>query len=257
MRRIYGRQVVEELLRTAPQAVAALVVTEAAEAAGIEDLLCLARERGLPIRVDSAQALRARAGTRGGVAVGADIRLAPGIDTRDLRAPAGGEAPPLVLALDGVTDPHNLGAILRSAAAFGVMAVLVPKDRAAPLNDAAVRASAGAVAHVPVMRVTNLARALRQLRDQGLWTVATGADAPMTLWECDLALPTALVLGSEGRGLRPGVARACDLVARLPLAGPVASLNVSVFAGAALAEAARQRSGCRGPGGPPSGPPCG
>jgi 23S rRNA (guanosine2251-2'-O)-methyltransferase len=148
---------------------------------------------------------------------------------------------PLVVALDGVTDPHNLGAIIRSAAAFGALAVVTTERRAAPLNDAAVRASAGAVAHMPLIRVTNLSRSLRELQAGGYWVVASLAEGGQPLWEIDLTGPIVLVVGAEGAGVRRGIAAVCDLAASLPLPGPVQSLNASVFAGIAAAEVARQR----------------
>lgn len=239
MSRIYGVNAVGELIDLAPEAVERLIWTPGSGAAADK---IVARAKKLGIRVDEARApaQRGRSGGRGGTSIGADLRPPPAIELDALRA--GGEvAAPFVVALDQVTDPHNLGAILRSSAAFGAQAVVVPKDKSAPLNDAAVRASAGAAAYVPLIRVTNLARAIRQLRDQGLWAVAADAGGDSTLWEIDLAEPTVFVLGAEGRGLRPGVKRACDLIAALPLTGPVRSLNVSVTAGIALAEAARQR----------------
>ncbi|PKN57233.1 MAG: 23S rRNA (guanosine(2251)-2'-O)-methyltransferase RlmB [Deltaproteobacteria bacterium HGW-Deltaproteobacteria-14] len=243
MSRIYGTNAVEELLDAAPQAIDRIIWTPGSGHA-VDALVARARELGLRLEEGRGPQQRERAGGRGGAAIGADLRPPPPLELEALR-PDDVDPAPLVIALDQVTDPHNLGAILRSAAAFGARAVVVPKDNSAPLNDAAVRASAGAVAYVPVIRVTNLARALRQLRDQGLWTIAADAGGDATLWDVDLTAPTAVVLGAEGRGLRPGVKKACDLVAALPLTGAVRSLNVSVTAGVALAEAARQRRGGR------------
>ena len=170
----------------------------------------------------------------------ADIRVASISGPEALVASPGESC--LVLALDGVTDPHNLGAILRSAAAFGVRAVLVPRDGSAPLNDAAVRASAGAVAHVPLVRVTNLGRALRQLKDQGFWVVGTDAAQGEDLWTADLDGGLVVVLGAEGKGMRPGISKACDRHLHLSMDGPISSLNVSVMAGIVVSEIARRRS---------------
>jgi 23S rRNA (guanosine2251-2'-O)-methyltransferase len=151
-------------------------------------------------------------------------------------------AKPLLLALDGVQDPHNLGACLRTADAAGVHAVLVPRDRSAPLSPAARRAAAGAAETVPFFRLTNLARMLRTLKEAGLWVVGTAADAPRSLYETDLAAAgLVLVLGGEARGLRRLTREYCDFLVRIPMAGRVESLNVSVAAGVSLFEIRRQR----------------
>jgi len=240
MSRVYGINAVEELLITAPHAISRVIYAPGGGPA-VDTLLARARELGLPVAQERPEALRERAGSRGGAALGADLRPAPVIELEAL-APAPGGPAPLIVVLDQVTDPHNLGAIMRSTAALGGRAIITPKDNTAPLNDAAVRASAGAVAYIPLVRVTNLARALRSLVELGIWTVATDAEARDPLWRVDLTVPTAIVLGAEGRGLRPNVKKACDVVASLPLEGPVRSLNVSVTAGIVLAEAARQRA---------------
>ncbi|HHO68213.1 MAG TPA: 23S rRNA (guanosine(2251)-2'-O)-methyltransferase RlmB, partial [Gammaproteobacteria bacterium] len=147
-----------------------------------------------------------------------------------------------LLVLDGVQDPHNLGACLRSADAAGVHAVIVPRDRAAPLNGAARKVACGAADAVPLVRVTNLARTLRGLRDAGIWIYGAAGDAPQTLYEADLSGPLALVLGGEGKGLRRLTREHCDGLIAIPMAGSVSSLNVSVAAGICLFEARRQRA---------------
>lgn len=148
---------------------------------------------------------------------------------------------PFLLILDGVTDPHNLGACLRSADAAGVHAVVVPKDKSAPLNAAARKVACGAAENLPLVRVTNLARTMRLLRDAGIWLVGTAGEAEVSLYEMDLKGPLAMVMGAEGRGLRRLTREHCDYLARLPMAGAVASLNVSVATGVCLFEAVRQR----------------
>jgi len=235
--RVYGQNAVEDLLRTQPDAIARVLVAIGHRRA--DDLLAKVRAAGIRVDEVSAEELRSRSGGRGASAVGADIRRAVAIDIADLVAESASS--PLVVALDGVTDPHNLGAIIRSAAAFGARAVVSTERRAAPLNDAAVRASAGAVAHIPLLRVTNLARSLRDLQAGGYWVVASLAEGGQPLWEIDLTGPIVLVVGAEGAGVRHGIAAVSDLAASLPLPGPVQSLNASVFAGIALAEVARQR----------------
>ena len=150
---------------------------------------------------------------------------------------------PLLLVLDGVTDPHNLGACLRSADAAGVQAVIAPKDRSAGITSVVQKVACGAAETVPYVVVTNLARTLRQLQDRGLWLVGTSGDAERTVYEADLAAPTALVMGAEGSGLRRLTGESCDVLVKLPMAGSVESLNVSVAAGVCLFEAVRQRQG--------------
>lgn len=153
---------------------------------------------------------------------------------------AGREA--LVLVLDGVTDPHNFGACLRSAEAAGVTAVVVPKDRAVGVTPTVRRASAGAADRVPIVSVTNLARTLKSLRQAGVWLVGLAGTEGEALHDVDLKGPLALVLGSEGEGLRRLTREACDFLARIPMRGEVESLNVSVATGIALFEALRQRA---------------
>ncbi|MDQ2695720.1 MAG: 23S rRNA (guanosine(2251)-2'-O)-methyltransferase RlmB, partial [Pseudomonadota bacterium] len=148
---------------------------------------------------------------------------------------------PLLLVLDQVQDPHNLGACLRSADAAGVAAVIAPADRAAGLTATVRKVACGAAETVPFVAVTNLARALRRLQDQGLWIVGGAGEAEKNLYETDLTGPTAIVLGAEGKGLRRLTRECCDVLARIPLAGRVESLNVAVAAGVFLFEAVRQR----------------
>ncbi len=151
----------------------------------------------------------------------------------------------LVLVLDGVTDPHNLGACLRSAAAAGVTAVIVPKDRAVGLTPVVRRASAGGADRVPLIAVTNLARTLRELKDAGVWITGLAGDTDTSIYGVDLKGPVALVLGSEGEGMRRLTRELCDFVAKIPMPGTMESLNVSVATGVVLFEALRQRSAKR------------
>ncbi len=148
---------------------------------------------------------------------------------------------PLIVVLDGIEDPHNLGAILRAADAAGADGVVRQTRHAAALGGAAAKASAGAVAHVRVADVVNIARAIEELKEAGVWTVGLAGDAPRAYDDVDLTVPTALVVGAEGAGLRRLVRERCDWLAAIPMAGRVSSLNVSVAAGIALFEAVRQR----------------
>jgi len=164
-------------------------------------------------------------------------------DLPELLEQAGAQA--LVLVLDGVTDPHNLGACLRSAAAAKVTAVIVPKDRAVGLTPVVRRASAGGADRVPLIAATNLARALRTLKDAGVWITGLAGETETSVYDIDLKGPVALVLGSEGEGMRRLTRETCDFLARIPMPGAMESLNVSVATGVVLFEALRQRSAKR------------
>jgi 23S rRNA (guanosine2251-2'-O)-methyltransferase len=153
------------------------------------------------------------------------------------------EGPPLLLVLDGVTDPHNLGACLRVADGAGVHAVVAPKDHAVGLNATVAKVASGAAETVPYLMVTNLARTLNELKERDIRIVGTSDDAPITLYQADLKGAVALVLGAEGKGLRQLTRKTCDLLVRIPMHGAVESLNVSVASGVCLYEARRQRGG--------------
>ena len=202
-------------------------------------LLTLAAERGVPVVQLPVDALSRQA--RGGVHQGvvADVEDAREYGVEDLVRGAG--ATPLIVVLDAIEDPHNLGAILRTADAAGADGVVVQSRRSAALDGTAAKASAGAVAHVRIAEVVNIARALEELKSLGIWTVGLAGDAETSYDAVDLTLPTAIVLGAEGTGLRRLVREKCDLTASIPMQGHVASLNVSVAAGVVLFEAVRQR----------------
>ncbi|EDM46575.1 23S rRNA (guanosine(2251)-2'-O)-methyltransferase RlmB [Marinobacter algicola] len=154
---------------------------------------------------------------------------------------SGSEKPPFLLILDGVTDPHNLGACLRTADAVGVQAVVVPKDKSASLSPTVRKVACGAAETVPLVRVTNLARFMRTIRDDGVWLIGTAGEADSTLHQADFTGPVALVMGAEGKGMRRLTREHCDLLINIPMLGHVDSLNVSVATGVCLYEALRQR----------------
>ena len=156
---------------------------------------------------------------------------------------AGSGKPPFLLVLDGVTDPHNLGACMRTADAAGVQAVIVPKDKSATLTPVARKVACGAAETVPFVRVTNLARFLREIKEQGVWLIGTAGEADATLYQADFNGPVALVMGAEGKGMRRLTREHCDQLINIPMAGHVDSLNVSVATGVCLFEAVRQRQG--------------
>ncbi len=243
MRVVYGMNPVRELLRGAGEGPSELWLVEGGtRAASFAELERLARERGAKVRAAPRARLDRLAGTdhhQGVVAVVADYRYA---ELGEILARAeAAKAPPLVLLLDGVEDPHNLGAIIRSAHALGAHGVVIPRDRAVGVTPAVAKASAGAVERCLVARVVNVAKTVDALKEGGVWSVALAQDAGRALRELDLAGPTALVLGSEGEGLRPLVRRSCDLEARIPMPGDLESLSVSASAAIALYEVARQR----------------
>jgi 23S rRNA (guanosine2251-2'-O)-methyltransferase len=211
----------------------------------VKEILELAATRGVKVqRVDRNALDRDTSG--GGLHQGvvAELRQGPELAVIDLVRSAPG--PPLIVVLDGIEDPHNVGAILRAADAAGADGVVRQKRHAAPLGGAAAKASAGAIAHVKIAEVVNVARALEELKEAGLWTVGLAGDAPTPYTDVDLTLPTSLVLGAEGSGLRRLVRARCDVLASIPMRGHVDSLNVSVAAGIVLFEAIRQRGPGRG-----------
>jgi 23S rRNA (guanosine2251-2'-O)-methyltransferase len=205
----------------------------------MRELLAFASTHGIsPERVSNDVLSRqARGGVHQGVV--ADVDDASRHDVADLVR--GSRGVPLILVLDGIEDPHNLGAILRSADATGVDGVVIQARRSAARSGAAAKASAGAVAHVKIAEVVNIARALEELKDLGVWTVGLAGEAATTYDAIDFSAPTAIVLGAEGQGLRRLVRDKCDLMASIPMHGHVGSINVSVAAGVVLFEAVRQR----------------
>jgi 23S rRNA (guanosine2251-2'-O)-methyltransferase len=202
-------------------------------------VLVLAEERGVTIRrVDHDELDRAVPGASHQGVVG-DLKAGRDYDVAELVREA--TPPALLLVLDGIEDPHNFGAVLRTADAAGAHGVIRQTRRSAPLGSAAGKASAGAIAHVKIADVVNIARALEELKEAGVWTVGLAGDAPLSYDQIDLTMPTALVLGAEGSGLRRLVRERCDSLVKIPMLGHIESLNVSVAAGIALFEAVRQR----------------
>jgi 23S rRNA (guanosine2251-2'-O)-methyltransferase len=240
---VYGLHAVRAVLERRPGDVLRLSVAAARDDARMRGLRELAAARGLKAQQASTESLDAETGGAAHQGVVAEVRPSAPLNENSLldllTSPAG---PPLVLVLDGVSDPHNLGACLRTADAAGATAVVAPRDRAAGLSPVVRKVAAGAAETMPFAQVTNLARTLRDLKGAGLWIAGTSEDGEQDLYAADLRGPLALVMGSEGRGLRRLTREACDFTFRLPMRGAVASLNVSVAAGIALYEALRQRN---------------
>ncbi len=236
---IHGFHAITARLRHHPESIQVIYLDQSRRDRRAKDLAAAAEARG--VRVVLADGARVEEMARGksqGVVASADpIQLARDLDTvlEDLTEPA------LLLVLDGVTDPHNLGACLRSADAFGAHAVIAPKDRAAGLSAVAMKAASGAAESVPYLTVTNLARTLRELKDRDILIVGTDDEAAGTVMDADFSGPAALVMGAEGAGMRRLTREHCDLLVRIPMFGQVESLNVSVSAGVCLYEARRQR----------------
>jgi 23S rRNA (guanosine2251-2'-O)-methyltransferase len=240
----YGIHPVRVLLQRSPQRVRQLWLSSSRDCAPrLQELRALAGLAGITVvDADDSQLDKLADGERH---QGVIVEIAPRPDDPETQLEEAldslGDAPPLLLVLDGVTDPHNLGACLRSADATGVAAVIVPRDRAVGLTPVVRKVAAGAAESVPLVQVVNLARTLRELKARGVWLVGTADDAARTLYDVDLSGPTALVLGSEGEGMRRLTREACDELVSIPMAGAVESLNVSVATGVALFEAVRQR----------------
>lgn len=243
VRVVYGVNPVLEVLKARRGAVARVVMAHGKAGPAQEKVEQAAQEAGVRVERMAPHELDRRAG--GGVHQGvlAEVAALEYVEVADLldAAQAAGEAP-LVAVLDSIVDPHNLGALIRSAHALGAHGVVIPKDRAADVTPVAEKSSAGAVAHLPIARVVNLARAIEELKDAGVWSVALAADGDGELSAIDLTAPTALVIGGEGKGVRPLVRKTCDRAARIPMAGRIGSLNASVAGGIALYEVARQRA---------------
>ncbi|MCE3222453.1 MAG: methyltransferase, TrmH family, group 3 [Nitrospira sp.] len=237
---IYGLHAVREALRAGVRPLQRLLVLATDRQFG--EIVRLAKERHIPIHVEPRAAFDrfVPAGHHQGIIglVAAKAYAEP--DDIISSAQAQGQIPLLVL-LDGVEDPHNLGAILRTAEASGVQGVFIPERRAVGLTSVVAKASAGAVDYMPVGRVANLTRLIERLQGAGLWVYALDADAPKVYTALDLRGPVALVFGGEGKGVRPGVREACDEAARIPMVGRVGSLNVSASAAVMLYEVLRQR----------------
>jgi 23S rRNA (guanosine2251-2'-O)-methyltransferase len=207
----------------------------------IESILDLAAEQGISVERVNKNRLDDRVqGVHQGVV--AEVKPMPQLGDKELENLLDQiSGTPLLLVLDGVTDPHNLGACLRTADAAGVHAVIAPRDKSAPLNATASKVACGAAEAIPYFQVTNLSRTLTQLQERGIWIVGTAGEADATIYQSDLKGPLALVMGAEGKGMRRLTRENCDLLINIPMAGEVSSLNVSVATGVTLFEIVRQR----------------
>jgi 23S rRNA (guanosine2251-2'-O)-methyltransferase len=242
-RHVYGLHAVAGLVANRPASIATLVVAEGTVERRLEGLLEQAAAARIPItRLPRAELDRLLPDTRHQNVLATLREGMPERGGRELPAfLAALDEPAFLLVLDGVQDPHNLGACLRTADAAGVHAVILPRDRAAGITPVVHKVASGAVESVPLFTVTNLARTLRRLRETGIWIYGTSDTGGQDLYTTDLSGPVALVLGGEGKGLRRLTREHCDYLVTIPMAGQVESLNVSVAAGVLLFEALRQR----------------
>jgi 23S rRNA (guanosine2251-2'-O)-methyltransferase len=239
---LFGFHAVTVRLKTAPQSITEIHVDATRRDARMRQFVERAREAGAKIVDSDDERLSKLVGThrhQGVVARVQPLALRHSLD--DVLDEV--EGPPLLLVLDGVTDPHNLGACLRVADGAGAHALIAPKDHAVGLNATVAKVASGAAETVPYLMVTNLARTLNELKERDIRIVGTSDDAPKSLYEVDLSGPVALVLGAEGPGMRQLTRKTCDELVRLPMKGAVESLNVSVASGICLYEALRQRGG--------------
>lgn len=242
---LIGIHPVREALRARARPFHYLALNRERRDARLQELLRLAREQNVPVRFEAGAALDRLAGSPRHQGVVGVLAAKPLLSLEDLLAdlarPAAAARPGLLVALDGIEDPHNLGAILRSAAGAGADGVIVPTRRSAPINATVGRASAGGMEHVSIAQVTNLAEALVKAKAAGFWIVGLDAGAPQPYWRQNFALPTVLVIGGEGRGLHELIRKRCDFLVAIPLRGGMESLNASAAAAVALFEIVRQR----------------
>ena len=242
METIFGLHAVRIMLERHPERVATVRLAERRDDPRVRAIEELAQRHRRPVERLDAHALKRLLGDVVHQGVAADVTPLPPWSEDELLAALQSAVAPLLLALDGVQDPHNLGACLRTADACGALAVVVPKDRAAQLTPAVRKVAAGAAETTPVVAVTNLVRTLKLLKEAGLWVAGADAAADKSADAVDLKGPVVLVLGAEGTGLRQLTRQNCDFLVRLPVLGAVESLNVSVAAGMLLYEAVRQRA---------------
>ena len=246
MDRLTGIHAVREALE-AGRAFDRIVIARGRQDTRVEEIVKLARGRNIAVRFEERSQLDRLADSKDhqGVVALAAARAAATLDEILAAAnlgPGRGEKG-LIVLLDGVEDPHNLGAIIRTALAAGAHGVVIPERRAAGLTDTVARASAGALSHLPVTKVTNLVRTMEELKEAGYWLIGLDEDAPQSYTQVDYTSPVGIVLGGEGQGLHELTRKRCDFLVSLPTVGPVKSLNVSVAAGVVLFEVLRQRRG--------------
>jgi len=245
---VWGVHPIRELLNRDPARISEVVIHHLRPGPKLQEISRLARELGIKVRFDpSGKKISAvDSGVDGELrhqGITATVLPFGLVSLEEMVARSRADSrPPLLLALDSIQDPYNLGAIIRSALAAGVHGVILTKDRSAPLTGTVAKASAGAIAHMQICRVVNLVAALNYLKKEGVWIFGTAKDAPLSIYQTDFSGPACLVVGGEGKGIRPLVREQCDFLVTIPMQGGLDSLNSSVAAAVVLFEIARQRS---------------
>jgi 23S rRNA (guanosine2251-2'-O)-methyltransferase len=239
---LFGFHAVTVRLKVAPKTIRELHVEASRRDQRMKQFLAKVEEAGIAVIDSDDERLQKMAGTHRHQGVVAKVEAVQQVHSLDDLLDSLTE-PPLLLVLDGVTDPHNLGACLRVADGAGAHAVIAPKDHAVGLNATVAKVASGAAESVPYFMVTNLARTLKELKERDIWIIGTSDDAPRALYAAELKGPTAIVLGAEGAGMRQLTRKHCDELVSIPMMGAVESLNVSVASGVCLYEARRQRQG--------------
>ncbi|WP_218354473.1 23S rRNA (guanosine(2251)-2'-O)-methyltransferase RlmB [Alteromonas lipotrueiana] len=238
---LYGLHAVQAVIEREPERILELMVLKGRTDDRLGEIINQARRFGISVQFCHRKSLDDKVGGEQHQGVVAKAKPARMLDENDLAGIVEKADKPFLLILDGVTDPHNLGACLRTADAAGVHAVVVPKDKSAGLNGTVSKVACGAAETMPFVQVTNLARTLKSLQDAGVWVIGTAGEASQTLYDTKLSGPMALVMGAEGKGMRRLTRETCDELIKLPMAGSVSSLNVSVATGVCLYEVVRQR----------------
>jgi 23S rRNA (guanosine2251-2'-O)-methyltransferase len=239
---LYGLHSLDAVMAQEPERIIELFVLKGRTDERLNNIINLSRKMGVSIQFCNRKTLDDKVNGEQHQGVVAKARPGKVLDEHDLARILDKSESPFILILDGVTDPHNLGACLRTADAAGVDAVVVPKDKSASLNPTVRKVACGAAEVIPLIQVTNLSRSIKTLQDSGVWVIGTAGEATQSLYECKLQGPIALVMGAEGKGMRRLTRENCDELVKLPMAGSVSSLNVSVATGVCLYEIVRQRS---------------
>lgn len=238
---LYGLHAMQAVLENEPERVLEILVLKGRDDERLNNVINQARRFGISVQFCQRKVLDDKVDGEQHQGVVARAKPARVMDESDLDAILGRQSEPFLLVLDGVTDPHNIGACLRTADAAGVHALIVPKDKSAGLTATARKVACGAAESVPLIQVTNLSRTLKQLQEKGVWIIGTAGEAEQLIYDVDLKGPSALVMGAEGKGMRRLTREHCDQLVKLPMAGAVSSLNVSVATGVCLYEIVRQR----------------
>lgn len=238
---LYGIHALEAVIEREPQRILELFIAKGREDDRLHNIVNIARKHRISVQFAQRKVLDDKARGEQHQGVLARVIAAKPLGESDLDDIIANSEKPFLLVLDGVTDPHNLGAVLRSADAAGVDAVIVPKDKSATLNPTVRKVACGAADVIPLIQVTNLARTLVDIQEKGVWVVGTAGEAKQLVYACDMTGPLALVMGAEGKGMRRLTREKCDELIKLPMFGSVSSLNVSVATGIVLYEVVRQR----------------